>query len=174
MTCVDDPHGIPHESTCTARAHTHSLTHSLTSLAYLQLWDNPHMPETQWYIRDAGGGNFSIANAKSKKCVNIYGAGRNNGPSVHIYAVLCFATEELLQHRRMLWQSHPCICGPDPQMSVCLHLFILRRERHPVGQPRQTRNTIQASFPRWGYARHNSPPHMYRRGMSSVFIFVLI
>jgi len=55
-----------------------SLGHPL--VAHLQIWDNPQAPETQWYIRGAGGDTFNIVNVKSGKCLNVAGASPSNGP----------------------------------------------------------------------------------------------
>merc|ERR1712037_802973 len=51
--------------------------------ARIILWDNPQMPETQWYIKSVGGGAFNITNVKSQKSINVAGAEHHNGAWVH-------------------------------------------------------------------------------------------
>jgi len=48
----------------------------------LCIWDNPSDEETQFYIFSTGNGVYTIANVKSKKCVNTSRHDRSNGGAV--------------------------------------------------------------------------------------------
>ena len=66
MTFDGDPHAD------TSHAHLH--------LVHFQLSDNPQSRETQWHIRDSGGGTFHIINVKSNLYVNVFESGQHEGP----------------------------------------------------------------------------------------------
>ena len=120
-------------------------TDMLSLSTFAQLWDNPHAPETQWYIRPAGGDTFHIMNVKTNKGLNVYGPAKNNG------LCACFPGAGALQRLHIIDECNLYFLGKHMHAyvvclfiglgptRVCVHMrcaYVRRGEHYPVADAR--------------------------------------